>query len=401
MTMVQFFTLSTLIGAVALINFVAMAIVWRIHHDMKGLSAWTGSQLVVATAWFPSLFVNLGLVGDPYYTAFNNVMNLAGLLLLLEGALRFRGIGSGQARLPWLVMTFFITIVMSLINRDDPIARYLFHDAVAVLLLCAAAAAMLWRPASYQRLAHGLTGFYLLVQAVTYLSRWCLAIAASLGWTDLEPQSLNFTIFAILVLCCLGTLYGLILSINAEARQQVVRMGLLDPLTGLDNRRALHQELSRSLAMRGRTGDLLGIAYFDLDGFKQVNDQLGHEAGDAVLVEVARRLRQFVRAQDVAARVGGDEFVVLLHGLRDTACLSSARDRLRQAIEGPLSFIPHRDVDIRISVGTALAPLHGEQADMLLRNADASMYRDKRGRRTASAPQDLGEYAEAGDPLPS
>lgn len=401
MTMVQFFTLSTLIGAVALINFIAMGIVWRIHTDMKGLSAWAGAQLALAIAWFPSLFVNLGLLDDPFYTAFNNIMNLGGLLLLLEGALRFRGIGSDRPRWPWMGVIFIITIVMSLINREDPVARYLFHDAVAMLLLGGAAAAMLWRPALYQRLPHGLAAFYLVVQCLTYGSRWLLAGAITLGWSDLEPQSFNYTVFAVLVLCGLGTLYGLILSINAEARQQVVRMGLLDPLTGLDNRRALEQALARSLALRRRAGGLLGIVYFDLDGFKQVNDRLGHEAGDAVLIEVARRLRRFLRAQDVAARVGGDEFVVVLHDLRDIASLCAATDRLRQVVEGPLPVDAAYDVDIRISLGTAVAPLHGDQSEQLLRSADSSMYRNKRERQAPAEIPDLAGLTEAGNPIPS
>lgn len=401
MTMVQFFTLSTLIGAVALINFIAMGIVWGIHKDMRGLSAWTGAQLALGMAWLPSVFVNLGLLNDPYYTAYNNVMNLGGMLLLLEGALRFRRIGSARARLPWMGATFAITIVMSLVNRDDPVARYLFHDAVALLLLGGAAAAMLWRPAPYQRLPHGVTAFYLLVQALVYGCRWCLAAAISLSWTDLGAQSLNFTVFALLVLCGLGTLYGLILAINAEAKQQVIRMGLLDPLTGLDNRRALEQELARSLALRSRTGGLLGVVYFDLDGFKQVNDRQGHEAGDAVLVEVARRLRRFLRAQDVAARVGGDEFVVLLHELRDTAALHIATDRLRQVMEGPLPAETGYEVDIRISLGTAVAPLHGERGEMLLCAADSSMYRNKRERQIPVETRGIGGLTEAESPIPS
>lgn len=401
MTMVQFFTLSTLIGAVALINFIAMGIVWRIHADMKGLSAWTGAQLALAMAWFPSLFVNLGLLDDPFYTAFNNVMNLGSLLLLLEGALRFRRIGSAQARLPWMGVTFAITIGMSVVNRDDTVARYLFHDAVALLLLGGAAAAMLWRTGPHQRLPHSLAAFYLVVQGLAYGSRWLVAALVSLGWVDLGAQSFNFAVFAILVVCSLGTLYGLILSINAEAKQQVVRIGLLDPLTGLANRRALEQELARSLALRRRTGGLLGVVYFDLDGFKPVNDRLGHEAGDTVLIEVARRLRRFLRAQDVAARVGGDEFVVLLHDLRDAASLCAATDRLRQVVEGPLPAEAQYDAEIRISLGTALAPLHGEQGEMLLRSADSSMYRDKRARQASATRHDLTGLTEAGNPIPS
>lgn len=403
MTTQQFFTLSTLIGAVALINSIAIIIVWRIHAGMPGLRFWVASQSAFMLGWLPSLFVNMGVLNDPFFTVYNNSMNLGGMLLLLEGTLRFRGIGQGRLRLPWMLLVMVIVVTLSYVNRSNDIARYLFHDAVAALLLSGAAGGMLWRMAPHQRLAHGMAAFYLLAEAAIYLARWGLAGAITQGWTEMGSRSFNFALFGGVAMCCLGTLYGLILSINAEAKRQVILTGLVDPLTGLDNRRALEQELVRALAQRSRTGDLLGLVYFDLDRFKPINDRWGHAVGDAVLMAVADRLRQDMRTQDLAARIGGDEFVVLLPGLEQPAALETVARRLHKAVEGSL-LLDQGSVDIRVSMGTALAPLHGEVAEDLLRRADSSMYEHKRARQV---PELLSSMltteltAELQDPTPS
>lgn len=401
MTMVQFFTLSTLIGAVALINCVAMCIVWRIQPRMAGLRLWAGAQAAATVAWIPSMFVNLGLLNDPFYTAFNNMLNLGSMILLFEGALRFRAVAGAATRRPWLFVTFAITIVMSLVNREDAAARYLFHDAVAMLLLGGTAAAMLWRTEPYQRLPHFLTAFYVGAQALTFACRWGLAAAVLLGWTDMSAKSLNYAVFGTITLCSLGTLYGLILSINAAARHQVELMGLIDPLTGLDNRRALLLGLERVLAERSRSSGLQGIVYLDLDGFKSINDRYGHAVGDKVLQLVADRLCRSLRIQDQAARMGGDEFVVLLRDLPDAAALDEVAQRLRRAVEGPVPSDLDMDIQIRVSLGIAMAPSQGQEPATLLQQADADMYQDKRGRQNSQMPPPEPIMDRLDDPLPS
>lgn len=399
MTTQQFFTLSTLIGAVALINSIAIVIVWRVHSGMPGLRLWVAAQCAFMAAWLPALFVNISVLNDPFFTAYNNSMNLGGMLLLLEGTLRFRIIGQGRIRLPWMLMVMVIIIALSFVNRSNDIARYLFHDAVAGLLLSGTAAAMLWRMAPHQRLAHGMAAFYILVEVVIYLARWGLTAAIMQGWTEMGTRSFNFILFGGVAMCCLGTVYSLILSVNAEAKRQVILTGLIDPLTGLDNRRALEQDLARALAQRSRTGGLLGLVYFDLDRFKPINDRWGHAVGDAVLVAVANRLRGEMRTQDLAARIGGDEFAVLLPGLGEQAALEAVARRLRRAVEGPLR-LEHSVIEIKVSMGTALAPLHGEVPEDLLRHADGIMYADKRSRHEP-VPQPMPSMTELQDPAPS
>jgi diguanylate cyclase (GGDEF)-like protein len=145
-----------------------------------------------------------------------------------------------------------------------------------------------------------------------------------------------------------------------------------DPLTGLPNRTLLRDRLEHALAQSERAGAATGVLFVDLDNFKQVNDVYGHVTGDAVLVEFGRRLQTAVRPADTVARFGGDEFVVVCEEVDEAVALALGR-RLGAAIEMPLTVggVPH---GLSASIGIALGTT---DADTLLANADAAVYRAK------------------------
>jgi diguanylate cyclase (GGDEF)-like protein/PAS domain S-box-containing protein len=152
-----------------------------------------------------------------------------------------------------------------------------------------------------------------------------------------------------------------------------------DPLTGLPNRRALFEMLPQALARAERNSTALVLFFLDLDGFKQINDTLGHEAGDRVLQEVARRLSEGRRKVDAVARLAGDEFTVVLEGL-DPAGRSSAleiADKLLASLCQPF-LIGDAIVPISASIGIAFhLPGVDVSADVLLKHADTAMYQAK------------------------
>lgn len=164
-----------------------------------------------------------------------------------------------------------------------------------------------------------------------------------------------------------------------ELIDQLRQLALHDPLTGLANRTLLTERLDDALA-RSAPGTV-GVVLMDLDGFKLVNDAWGHEEGDLLLVEIARRLGAAVRAGDTVARLGGDEFVVVCTRLSDPSELRLCAERIRESVAQPYGQASDAPYDrITASVGTALSE-RSCTARSLLSRADQSMYEDKRARR--------------------
>ena len=161
---------------------------------------------------------------------------------------------------------------------------------------------------------------------------------------------------------------------------QIVFLAHHDPLTGLGNRALLNDKLKQALTHAERDGGLLAVHLLDLDQFKNVNDTLGHPAGDKLLKLVTSRLRGIVRETDTIARMGGDEFVILQTGLKSESEATALGRRLVEAIAGPFA-IDEYQVAIGTSIGVAIAAPKGQQPhrapDDLLRDADVALYRAK------------------------
>ena len=160
------------------------------------------------------------------------------------------------------------------------------------------------------------------------------------------------------------------------AELRVEHLATHDPLTNLPNRRGLYEELSELIYRSRRYKYSSAVIYVDLDGFKHVNDQFGHEAGDRLLTQVAANFKKIVRQTDSVARIGGDEFIVLITDIdRETTLITKIESLLREA-SGGLEFEGHR-VAVSASIGVALYPEHGDNAETLLHHADQAMYQAK------------------------
>jgi diguanylate cyclase (GGDEF)-like protein/PAS domain S-box-containing protein len=166
--------------------------------------------------------------------------------------------------------------------------------------------------------------------------------------------------------------------LHAQAR--IRHLAHHDTLTGLPNRAAFGEHAEMLLAQARRDGRTLALLYMDLDHFKRVNDSLGHAAGDLLLQTVARRITTTLRADDLVARFGGDEFVLLLSGPTDAGAAQEVASKLLAATGAPLD-VDGAPISVTPSIGIALFPEHGEDVQTLLKHADTAMYRAKsRGR---------------------
>ncbi|MDR7308664.1 EAL domain-containing protein [Rhodoferax saidenbachensis] len=158
---------------------------------------------------------------------------------------------------------------------------------------------------------------------------------------------------------------------------QLMFMAHHDTLTGLPNRVLLTDRMQQAIVQSHRTGEFLAVLFIDLDGFKPVNDQYGHAAGDRILIAIGLRLTHMLRNGDTVARIGGDEFVVLLQGLSSVEECERSTQRLLKAIAEPV-LVGEQSIMLSASIGIALYPDDTDDADSLLRRADEAMYTAKR-----------------------
>lgn len=166
------------------------------------------------------------------------------------------------------------------------------------------------------------------------------------------------------------------ISERKQAESRLRHLAHHDTLTDLPNRAALRQHIEHAIALSNRENQLAAVYFIDLDRFKNINDSLGHHAGDALLVEVANRLRGTLRSNDTVARLGGDEFVVVTPLVDSPGSTERMADKLLEALRPPCMIEGH-EVFVTPSVGVCLYPIDGSNADTLLRNADTAMYKAK------------------------
>lgn len=172
------------------------------------------------------------------------------------------------------------------------------------------------------------------------------------------------------------------ISFVKESQRKMEQLAYFDTLTGLANRTFFRMQLRKSMALAERGHYAFALFYFDLDEFKRINDTLGHDAGDQLLVEVANRLKKRLRAEDTIARLGGDEFAVLLSGIESQEHATDVANTIQKTLNVPIK-LSSNEVIISASIGITMAPYDSLEEDQLLKHADLAMYEAKaKGRNT-------------------
>lgn len=369
-------TLSVVVSMVAQVTLLVMYTVWRINRHVPGLRCWMAAAATMSLS-FLAIPLALGM-GWSFSHALivNHAATLIALMLLLQGCLRFRGHPAAEHWPKALCLLAPLAVLSSVLNHAHAVLRYQIHDAFSVLMLVLSAWVMCRHSRPEERLVHRVSGFFLWLMAAAMATRWVLAWLAP-DDRSIQDHPFQGALYLILVLFIIGWTYSISLACYQQAQSRVLALAREDALTDLPNRRYFDETLDREVARWERNQQPFGLVMADLNGFKQVNDRLGHDAGDAVLIEVARRLREFARGGDFVARLGGDEFVILIHDLSSLSTGEQAVQRLRKTVNGPMRLASGASVDIEVSLGLAAWPHDATQPGDLVKVADLRMYAEK------------------------
>lgn len=355
--------------------------IYRAGMRAPAMLDWLVAGLTLGTGY---LVGTLSLVGA--FTHFGSLApNLANLMIsvghvfILVGIQRYLGDRASTGPLLALIAAIFIAGIFMEALRDSLVARVMIFSALH-LVLTAWSGVLLWQSEKRgMRTYHRMTAAVLLSFAVVLAFRFTVTIIPAdvipFGTRDMQPVAfLAAMVFGFLLTMAFAVM------LFREKQVELIDLAEKDPLTGMNNRLSLEQVANRFIQRADRGELALSVLLFDLDHFKRVNDKFGHQAGDRALTEVALRIGQVMRGQDVAFRFGGEEFLALLPG----AGLEQAErvaERLRTVISEEAVEIAGDRLTLTASFGVVQYQPGQENWDDCVRRADEALYRAKRDGR--------------------
>ncbi|KFN43779.1 GGDEF domain-containing protein [Arenimonas oryziterrae] len=334
---------------------------------------------IAGTLLYPVGFTLIALRGviDDLWTAVVSNMAIAAAFACFAVALRvFNGGPQRRTRLGVLVVLVAATAAYFTFWIPDLSARTGWISALDAILLGSSARAIYRRGQALSAAMH-VTGFLFVFSTVLMILRSGQHLILHTGIsTVFTPTPMQVTAFGFGgLLPVIGTV-GFLLMCTERSQQELASAARLDYLTGICNRRAIEDLASRAIAAARRHGMPLAMMIIDVDHFKRINDEHGHEAGDQALIETVRRIRDSLRAEDLVGRLGGEEFVAVMPNTDAQSALAAA-GRTRQAFADAPMFVSGSQVRVTVSVGVAVLVAEDAQFSHLLRRADRAMYAAK------------------------
>jgi diguanylate cyclase (GGDEF)-like protein len=353
----------------------------RINRQVPGMRLFALGLVSVAVGSLVGL-ARLFISGHIILAACNIFM-VGGMVTVAQGVRTFRGL----PKWPRPAVAVLALIVASLffywlVVHESFGMRVAVISSAFALLSADAATSMYRRVSPADRLMYWPTGFAFAFAAFYLSIRAASAFAGFYGSGMLAPVPVELASTICANVAFIGCVVGMLLASNTQLRHESQRLALFDPLTNLPNRRFILDRLLDAEQRTVTSGFRFGIVYLDLDGFKAINDTLGHAAGDDLLRNASAAMAGVLRSGDCLGRIGGDEFVVLAEHVETRAQVTALADRLKSVVEAtPVTANPV--LRMRISCGVAIFPDDGTSAHDVMREADDAMYQAKRRRRKA------------------
>lgn len=375
------YTLSIATIVNLLLTSFAMLMFWSVNRGFAGIKGYCIANFLVCGG-FLLLIVSAIQPGRKIILA-AHFMLFAGALLLLHSIRTFRLL----TRIPIYVTAaagavFTLLIAYWLFGHDDMNARAVVASPVFALISIWSAFSMAVGAPPKDRSVYWSTAGFFCLHALSLTIRAAHAISGNLIADEFATKALDLMSLVTLNLAVTGCAFGLSTAIALRCRHETELLAHYDPLTRLPNRRLFEDRLDQAYRKAVRLGTGIAIVYCDLDRFKEVNDAMGHGAGDEVLRLSARRLGEAVHESACLARIGGDEFLLLLEDVNSRDEVFTVMERMKLAMSQEIILSGHRLV-LNISCGHALFPDDVKSAHDLIRQADIAMYAMKRGARPA------------------
>jgi diguanylate cyclase (GGDEF)-like protein len=386
------FTVKVMTLVTVVIVSLATLVSWRINDRMAGMRSFALGLLSIALGGLLGLG-RLAISGNSIVAACN-VFMLGGILAVAQGIRSFRSfppLPKGPLAVSLAIVSAFYAYWLLV---HDVFAVRVGIVSVPFSLLCLDSAASMVRKVAVRDraiywpagLAFAFASFYLAVRA------WS-AFTGPFGTSLLSPGPVEVACTICADISYIACAFGMLLASNRRLRNESEQRALFDPLTNLPNRRLFLDRLFEAELRAEATGRPFGLIYLDLDGFKIVNDTLGHDRGDDLLRNIGSAMTGVLRAGDCLARLGGDEFVVLIENVNDRREVAVLAERLTSVVES--QTVPGYSAQpVRMSSGVAIFPEDGRSAHDVMREADLAMYQHKRRRRRMGVAPDPDSAAE-------
>ncbi len=381
------FTVKAVTLLTVLVVSFSTALAWKVNKPVAGMRLFALGLLSICAGSVVGM-ARLVISGNAVMIV-GNVLVVGGMLSLVRGLREFRGFPKLSTP---VVSLFAVSVAMPfcywMFSHNDFGKRVGVISIAMALLAIDATGSMMRRVALGERLTYWPVALALGITTVFLGVRSVAAFTGHYGSNFLAPVPIEIPLTLCADVAYIGCAFGMLLAANTKMRAAAEKMALFDPLTNLPNRRMLVDRLLEAESHAIETGWQVGVIYLDLDGFKRVNDTLGHEAGDRLLKNVSTAMIPILRPGDCLARVGGDEFVVVVEDVHSRADLAVLAERLKNAVER--ERIPGSSHEtVHTSFGIAIFPYDGDTAHDVMRAADAEMYHAKRRTR------EMGQLAGA------
>lgn len=376
------FTVKAVTLVTGLVVSVSSLVAWKINRPVAGM--WNFAVGLLGITFGSLVGIGRLLIPGNVIIIASNVVTVSGMVLVAQGVREFRmlprltppalGLFAVAVAAPFLYWMFV---------HEDFAMRVAVISAAMGLLAMDATISMLRNIPADGRLTYWVPAAGFALAAAFLGARAASAATGHYGNNFLAPVPGEILLTVCANVAFVTCAFGMMLASNTQLRLAAEKMARFDPLTSLPNRRVLLDRLLEAEHRAMEHGSRLGVIYLDLDGFKNVNDTFGHEAGDELLRRVSTAMIPILGPDDCLARAGGDEFVAVLEKVRDRPKLEALAARLKAAAES--QDIPGgKGARVRASCGVAIFPDNGMSAHDVMREADTAMYLAKRKGRMAS-----------------